>query len=375
MAKSYSEFYPGKKQKKRRPALIASIVVLTLIAVALLLFYGLQKYIVITNDGLHLDIPMLSGSTSRIEVNDEGQNVRVFTPVEIELIEAEADYGSIKAIAGENLTDAVKAVFIPASRFSADTVRSEAAGLEYGNALVIEVKPNSGALVYNSKVEFAQAYGTAGQADLAALVKEIKDGEKDVYLVAEVNCLIDTLVPGRNPKVALKTADGASFENAEGAWVDPYNAEYRRYIVSLCKELSDMGFDEIELNGVKQPAVEEGTVLVYPSTSNPNVTASAACSGFAMSMARSLKGISAAVSVRLNSDAAFAYGTDEVSGQNAELFFKLYDRIYYYVDSYNAASAIESAQQYVELGDVNLRFVPVCYGSTPDTDCWVFTQG
>lgn len=373
MANSNSEFYPGKTQKKKRPALIISIVLLTLLALALLLFYGLQKYIVITNDGLHLDIPMLTGGTSRLEVNDEGQSVKVFDPVEIQLTKTDADYSNVRASAGEDLT-AIKAVYIPASQFSADRVRSEAANMQYGNALVIELKPQSGHLVYNSQVDFALAYGTAGDADLASLVKEIKDGEKEIYLVAELCCLNDGIVPDRNPGVALKSGDMQNYSDGSGVgWIDPYSADYRKYITDLCRELSDMGFDEIALNGVKMPAAE-GVPIVCPNTSNPDVTPVLACSGFAMSVTRSLKSLKAAVSVRLNSDTAFANGVDELSGQNAELFFKIFDRIYYYVDAANAASAVESAEQYLELGDIDMRLVPVCYGSTPETESWVFMQ-
>lgn len=346
---------------------------LTLIALALLLFYGLQKYIVITNDGLHLDIPLLSDGKYKIEVNDEGENVKVYEPVEIELITGAADYTNVKATAGEDLATPVKAVYISASAFTADTVRNEAATLQYGNALILEVKPTSGSLIYNSGVEFAQAYGTGGSAELAALVSELKEANSELYLAAELCCLNDSLIADRNPKVMLKDADGSSYIDGSGSWIDPYSAEYRRYIVSLCKELAGMGFDEIILNGIKHP-VAEGKVFTYSGTSNPDVTPMMACSGFALSVTRSLKSLDAAVSVRLNSETAFAGGEDTAMGQNADLFFKIFDRIYYYVDVSAAAAAVESAQIYLELGDIDMRFVPMCNGATPDTESWVFIQ-
>ena len=374
MPKINSEFYPGKKQKKRRPAFIISIVLVTLAALALLLFYGLQKYIVITNDGLHLDIPLLNDGKSHIVVNDEGEAVKVYDPVDIELVVGEADYENVKATAGGDINTEIKADYISAGYATADNIRNCAAALEYGNALVIEVKPASGMLIYNSQVEFALAYGTAGSLDLASLVSELKGGEKEIYLVAELCCLNDSTVPDRYPGVALKTSDAENYTDGSGGWIDPYSAEYRKYIVELCKELSDMGFDEICLNGIKHP-VSEGTAFVYPGTTSANAAPLTACSGFALSVTRSLKSIDAAVSVRLNSDTAFQSGEDTAMGQNAELFFKIFDRVYYYVDPSAAASAVESAEKYVTVGDVNLRFVPLCYGSAPDTSCWVFMQG
>lgn len=374
MAKKYSEFYAGKKQKKRKPALIISVVALSLAAFLLLLFYGLQKYIVIANDGLHLDIPLLSDGRYTIEVNDEGENVKVYDPVEIKLVTGDVDYSNINATAGENVGE-MKAVYIPAAYFTADYVRSEAAALQYGNAIMLEVKPASGALIYDSKVDFAQAYGTSGSADLAALVSELKGGEKEIYMVAELCCLTDNLVPGRNPKVALKDAEGKSYADGSGSWIDPYSADYRRYIADLCKELADMGFDEVVLNGLRLPTLGEGASFVYPGTTKPDANPLTACSGFALSVTRSLKSTDVAVSARLNSDTAFTTGEDAAAGQNAGLFFKIFDRVYYYTDVSAAQTAVESAQQYVELGDVNMRLVPVCYGATPETTCWVFVQG
>ena len=68
MAGNRSEFYRGKR-KKTGPALIVSIVVLSLIAFVVLLFYGLQKYIVVTNSGLHLDLLMLIDGIEKLLFN------------------------------------------------------------------------------------------------------------------------------------------------------------------------------------------------------------------------------------------------------------------------------------------------------------------
>jgi len=374
LAQNNSVFYPGKKEKKHKPAVIITAVVLTVLAVLLLLFYGLQKYIVITNDGLYLDIPFLMGDNSHIEVNDEGEAVKVFDPVDIELVVGESDYTNVKATAGENLSVAVKADYISADNATGDNIRNTAAALQFGNALVIEVKPASGMLIYTSQTNFAQAYGTSGSLDLASIVSELKGGEKEIYLVAEICCLNDSTVPGRYPAVGLKNADGTDYTDDDGGWIDPYSAEYRKYIVDLSKELAAMGFDEVCLNGVKHP-IKEGASFFYPNTSNTAATPVTAVSGFAMSVTRSLKSLDAVVSVRLNSDTAFLSGEDAYAGQNAELFFKVFDRIYYYTDASLAASNLEKAAGYVALGDVKMRFVPMCYGSTPETDCWVYLQG
>ena len=100
-----SEFYRGKR-KKAGPALIVSIVVLSLIAFVVLLFYGLQKYIVVTNSGLHLDLPILADKQTT-QSGDDGTAVREFETVNAELIVGEPDYSNVRATAGEGAESAV----------------------------------------------------------------------------------------------------------------------------------------------------------------------------------------------------------------------------------------------------------------------------
>ena len=96
-----SEFYRGKR-KKTAPALIATIIILAVIAFAVMLFYGLQKYIVVTNSGLHLEIPFLQDDSAKPVQSDDGEVVQQsFEPVNAQLEIGQADYSNIKAVAGE----------------------------------------------------------------------------------------------------------------------------------------------------------------------------------------------------------------------------------------------------------------------------------
>ena len=95
-----SEFYRGKR-KKTAPALIATIIILAVIAFVVMLFYGLQKYIVITNSGLHLEIPFLMDDSRQNVQTDDGDVVRQsFEPVNAQLEIGQADYSNVKATAG-----------------------------------------------------------------------------------------------------------------------------------------------------------------------------------------------------------------------------------------------------------------------------------
>lgn len=360
-----SEFYKGKR-KKAAPAFIVSIIVLALIAFVILLFYGLQKYIVITNDGLRLDIPLLREESA---VSTDGEK-HDYKTTDAELVVGEPDYSNVKATAGEELS-AVNGVYVTAENVTAEALASYAQTYGEGSALVLEVKPASGLLVWNSQNEIAVGYGTAGQLDLAASVSQLK--EKGIYLVASVSCLTDNMLASRYPQMMLMHADGSIFTNEQGSWIDPYNGVYTDYIISLCKELDAMGFDEILLTNVRLPSEAAGAFM-YGSATTGAPTPLTAVSGFALDIARGLKRTDVVLSVQLNSETALQSGEDSANGQNLALLMKVYDRVYCNCTLGGAAASVSAAARFVELGDANMRLVPMVYAQAPETSCWVVTS-
>lgn len=358
-----SEFYKGKR-KKTGPAFLISIVVLSIIALLVLLFYGLQKYIVISNEGLELDIPLL-----RTDEVDESGNVS-FEAVDAELVIGDYDYSNVKATAGDGLAE-VNASYVPADKISDETLAGYASSLGAGKGLVLEVKPASGLLVWNSQNDIALGYGTSGTIDLAAHVASMK--EKGIYLVASVSCLADNMIASRYPQTMLMHSDGAIYTDDTGSWIDPHNTVYTEYIIALCEELSAMGFDEILLTNVRLPSEANGAFM-YGTRTTGTPTPVTAVSGFALDIARGTKRMDAALSVQLNSVSALYDGKDAANGQDAALFFKVFDRVYCNCSYTAAPTFVESAQFYVQIGDVNMRFVPIVYAAAPETSCWVVTS-
>lgn len=362
-----SEFYRGK-HRKRRPIVIAAIILAVLLVFLILLFYGLQKYIVVTNEGIHLEIPFLTGSSGMTISEEDGSVTKVYDEVTAELVVGETDYSTVRATAGGDLS-AIKAVYVPFDDISESKLNEYADGLEAGNALVLELKDTSGSLAWNSSTELAVAYGMNGTTDLESIVSSLK--ERNIYLVASIACCVDEMLADRYPATALTDEKGVPYTDDAGSWLNPYSSELRSYIASLCKELSEMGFDEIMLTYLRHP-VSEDVTFAYTGSSVANPTPLTAVSGFALDVTRSLGSCSAKISVQCNSSTALDAGEDEVNGQNAVLFFKIFDRVYYSCSYSEAASIVSSASKYVEVGDVAMRLVPICYGGYPDdTSCWV----
>lgn len=364
MPRSTSEFYRGRR-KKTGPAVIVPIIVLSLIAFVILLFYGLQKYIVITNDGLYLDLPILADKQSA-QTDDDGIAMREFEQVDAELVVGEPDYSNVKAFAGEGLGE-LKAVFVPADMVNAQSVETIASGMESGNTVLLDAKTVTGMLVWKSETEIANGYSTSGTVDLKAIVSSLHD--KDIKVAVRLCCFVDNTLASRYSQLALRTSTGIAFSDDNGAWLDPTNTIVRGYITDLCKELSSMGVDEIVLYGMRMPEAE-GATFNYASTTSAEPTPQTAISGFALSIARSMRSCDAKLSVQVNSAAAMQ-SLDTATGQSAELFFKIFDRVYRTSSISSAADELKAVEDLVTVGEAKYRYVPMCADGAPDAACWV----
>lgn len=368
-SKSKGEFYRGKRQK------VGFAVVLAVIAIAILVFlvmtfYGLQKYIVITNDGIKLDIPFINGGMSYMSKDDDGNVIIEYEDVDAELVIGEADYSNVLSTAGEDLDD-INAYFISAANVNESTVTSYVDSIADCKGVVLELKPSTGKLAWKTDVEFADAYGLNGQTELKPIVDMLKD--KDIYVAAQINCFVDNTLASHYSQMILTTDSGMQYSNGTGTWLDPYNSDLRSYIISLCREIANMGVDEIILNNVKIPEADVYTYEFSASTSTAP-TAVSAVSGFALDVTRALKNCGAKVSVRCDSETALMVGEDLATGQNAEVLFKVFDRVYCFTSTDRVAELSECAGDLIEVGDAGTRFVPVCSGAKPDSPSWVYSD-
>lgn len=363
-----SEFYRGKR-KKTAPALIATIIILAVIAFVVMLFYGLQKYIVVTNSGLHLEIPFLEDGGSQTVQTDGGETVRQsFEPVNAQLEIGQADYSNIKATAGEGLS-AVKLVYVPASSVTASGVESYLAKSPDATGVLLDVKTVTGMLVWESQADIAKGYGTSGTVDLKSIVSSLK--ERDKYVAVRMCCFVDNTLASRYTQLTLKTTAGVAYSDSNGAWLDPTNATVRSYITSLCSELAKMGVDEIVLLGMRLPDAS-GVEYAFSSSSAVKPTALTAVSGFGISVTRAMRSSQVKMSVQLGT-AAMQTGADSVTGQSADILFKVFDRVYCSADASSAADTVTKGADYVKLGEAKMRIVPMC-SEAPATDCWVLTE-
>ena len=148
------EFYRGKR-KRRNYAFIPFIALLALFSLTLVLFYGMQKYAVISKDGVKIELPILSDG-SGVTVDSEGRTIRSFEPVSVPLTLDPPDFNYVKSNAGKNAPP-VRGIFIPSVNVNPSKIIEYAARLVAGNALVLDMKPRSGVCLWESHAQMAMA--------------------------------------------------------------------------------------------------------------------------------------------------------------------------------------------------------------------------
>ena len=231
------------------------------------------------------------------------------------------------------------------------------------------MKPRSGSLMWDSQAEMALSYGLNVSNDqtaaMPALIQQLKDENKGIYLAAQISCCLDELFASRSTTVTLRRADNnANYVDSSGTWLDPYSMSVRNYIVQLARELYDMGFDEVVLADVAHPTFSEPTELIYTRTLSTAPSTSTAVCGFAIYVANQLSDRTGLLSIYCDSKPALVKADD--NGQDARLFMKIYDRVYLRTDKYAYPYNVDDIKSNVTIGNVYDRLVPVVENYLPD---------
>ena len=380
MAKN-REFYKGRR-KRRNYALIPFVMLLAILAVTVVLFYSMQKYAVISKQGVDMVLPGAAPKAGTV-IDSSGAEVRVFDPVDVNIIFDPPDYSRVQISAGGGMKP-VRAIFIAAEDVNTDHLMEMAGRLSSGNALMIEMKPRAGALVWNSQAALAKQYGlyyqSALENDVAQMIQSLKDfgaeHDKDIYLIAQISCCVDDLLPVRTTSYTLRTESGFDFRDENGTYLDPYSTGVRNYVVELCRELYAMGFDEVVLADVMHPVPtsenSQGQFLYTAEMSTAPSPITAIC-GFCMYVTDALKDEDGALSVYLDTAKALV-GPDVSTGQDGVLFSKIFDRIYYRTDMWTYSYNVQDMEGIIKIGSVYDRLVPVVINYLPDNSSWIYIE-
>lgn len=129
------------------------------------------------------------------------------------------------------------------------------------NAIVIDVKDNTGVITWESRMK-----------DLDSFIQELHS--KNIYVIARIACFQDPLYVKAHPEQAvLSYRSGGVWQDRKGVpWVDTGSKEMWKYIESLGKEAYAKGFDEINLDYIRFPTDGKLSDMKFPisgTTSKP----------------------------------------------------------------------------------------------------------
>ena len=174
-------------------------------------------------------------------------------------------------------------------------------------------------------------------------------------------------IPERYAATALQTASGSAYTDSSGGWVDPYNTFIRTYLVSLCKELHDLGFDEVAFSYLQQPLSD--TEVKYASQSGTPSRTDAVVS-LAKYLRANLTATGLRVSAVVSADSILQSRAAQ-SGQDMAVFPKLFDRVCVFASADNVAT-LQSAIAADSSFDAATRFVPFL-AKAPESGSYVTT--
>lgn len=134
------------------------------------------------------------------------------------------------------------------------------------NAMVIDIKDNTGRITYKSSVPVAERIGANSSriGDIDGLLDTLK--EHKIYAIGRIVVFEDPVLSKARPDLAVKNKNGGNWVTRKGqGWVDPYNTEVWDYVVSIAEEAAGKGFNEIQFDYVRFPSDGNLSNIVYPA--------------------------------------------------------------------------------------------------------------
>ena len=116
------------------------------------------------------------------------------------------------------------------------------------DGVILPMKTADGALGYVSALPLAADAGaSSGDPDRNEVLRALND-TPGLYTVAQVSCLRDSALVREEPGLSLHRVSGSPWlDESRQGWLDPAQPQVQSYLLGLCRELAQLGFDEILL--------------------------------------------------------------------------------------------------------------------------------
>src|SRR5438552_5822873 len=158
----------------------------------------------------------------------------------------------------EQTTEPIKALYVNAWAFGSSKLAQlvRLADSTEINAFVVDVKDDTGCLLYPSDVKVAQEIGATKcvrTKDVESRLDTLR--AHDIYAIARIVVAKDPLLAERRPKWSVQNRDGSGLwrDRINIAWVDAYNDSVWIYAAQLAAEAVRLGFNEVQFDYVRFP--------------------------------------------------------------------------------------------------------------------------
>src|SRR5205814_10732136 len=124
------------------------------------------------------------------------------------------------------------------------------------NAFVVDIKDDTGCLLYPSEVKVAQEVGATKcvrTKDVQSRLDTLR--AHNIYAIARIVVAKDPLLAERKPQWSVQNRDGSGLwrDRIDIAWVDSYNDTVRIYEAQLAAQAIHLGFNEVQFDYVRFP--------------------------------------------------------------------------------------------------------------------------
>lgn len=293
--------YRGRSPFKKFLKILLVIVLLLAILCAGAYIY-LQRYVVITEDGVHLDIPFLEQDDPEPPPSAAFSDppVDVVTPSPEPTPQPKPETVSPVALSAEALADGTALSQVETA----------------GDCALFDMKTDLSDLNYVSSVQ--PIAGTDLNAQDETLNDSILDmnGTEGLYTVARVSCFKDAYIALYADDFPIRTNSGYCWTGPdELMWISPTSSAVRDYVTAICVELAQLGFDEILLDNAGYPS--EGNLnYIKKGDAYDSARFSSVIGSFYTQVADALEEFDVTLSV-VTTQAALD-GLDELTGQTPE---------------------------------------------------------
>jgi hypothetical protein len=140
------------------------------------------------------------------------------------------------------------------------------------NAVVIDIKSDYGELAWDPQNPIAQEIGVFPDSIMTAQEFLEEAQQRGIYTIARFVTFKDDALAEGKPEWALRLRSNPDVIWKDGedlAWADPYLPEVRQYEIDLAKELSALGFDEIQFDYFRFSGLRDHNMLTYSVESTP----------------------------------------------------------------------------------------------------------